>query len=64
MSTYWAILDQQGDVVGEWDGQAHLVTIYESKKEASEDAIALNIPNYQICRAAEALTRKPSKFST
>lgn len=63
MSKYWAILDQQGEVIGEWNGQVHWVGIYESKKEAKQEAIALNIPDYQICMASVALTRKPSQLS-
>lgn len=61
---YWAILDHQGDVIGEWSGEVHWVGIYETRKEAKEEAMALSIPNYKICEACEALTKKPSQLST
>lgn len=60
---YWAILDKENRVVGEWNGNTHWVSLYEQKSEAKNQAIALNIPNFQIVDAAKAMQCKPSELS-
>lgn len=59
----YAILDEKGNVIGEWSGSVHWIGIYERKQEAELNAIALNIPNYQLCKAVEGIRKKPSEFS-
>ena len=60
---YWAILDQENRVIGEWNGNTHWVPIFEKKSEAKETAINLNIPNFQIIDAVTAMQQKPSQLS-
>ena len=60
---YWAILDCDNRVIGEWNGNTHWVSLYEQKSEAKKTAIALNIPNFQIVDAAKAMQQKPSQLS-
>lgn len=59
----YAILDEKGNVIGEWSGSVHWVGIYENLKEAHKEAISLNIPKYQLCKAVEGMKKKPSQFS-
>ncbi|MEA5511789.1 hypothetical protein VB715_18615 [Crocosphaera sp. UHCC 0190] len=60
---YWAILDQDNRVIGEWLGPTHWVKIFEKKSEAKQTAISLNIPKFQIVDAVTAMQQKPSQLS-
>lgn len=60
---YWAILDQDNRVIGEWSAGVHLVPVFEKKSEAKKTAINLNIPKFQIVDAVIAMQQKPSQLS-
>jgi hypothetical protein len=55
--TYWAILDRDGQAVGEWMGLSYFVFCYEKYSQAKCDAIALGLRDYKICVAEYALKR-------
>lgn len=60
---YWAIVDEEGNVIGKWEGSFHIVMIYERKSEALVDAVSLHIPKFKIVRAEIAMQCKQSKYS-
>lgn len=60
---YWAILDQDNRVIGEWSAGVHLVSVFEKKSKAKEMAINLNIPKFHIVDAVTAMQQKPSQLS-
>ncbi len=60
---YWAILDKDNRVIGEWNGNTHWVPIFEKKSLAKQKAISLNIPRFQIVDAVIAMQQKQSQLS-
>jgi hypothetical protein len=58
----YSIIDENNQVIGEWQGQVHIVMCYRTKKEAKIDALSLNIP-YQIVKSEVALRLPQSPYS-
>jgi hypothetical protein len=52
---FYSIFDEHGNCIGRWDGDIHHVFVYTKYRQAKKDAIALNIPNYQVGTAENAL---------
>ena len=59
----YAIIDSENRVIGKWEGNVHIVPVYEKKREAKADLVAMCIPGLQIVDAANAMHLKQSKFS-
>ncbi|MEW6497922.1 MAG: hypothetical protein AB1589_36295 [Cyanobacteriota bacterium] len=58
----YSIIDKENRVIGEWQGQVHIVLCYCTRKEARADALKLSVP-YQIVRSEIALGLLQSKHS-
>lgn len=58
----YSIIDKENRVIGEWQGQVHIVLCYRTRKEAKIDALKLSVP-YQIVRSEIALGLLQSKYS-